>query len=196
MKIILTIIFAYLIGCFSSAYFIGKIFKKLDIRSHGSGNSGATNAIRVMGLKLGLLTFFLDFAKGIIAVLIGYRFMEYDGGLIAAIFVVLGHDFPLFIGFKGGKGVATTIAAFSILNFWAALISVIVGVTVAVITRYVSLGSIIFLSIVPIVSSIIGKPFNLNFLFTSLLLAIIGIYRHKDNVKRLINGNENKLGRW
>jgi len=193
MKIILIGIISYLIGCFSSAYFIGKIFRNMDIRSHGSGNAGATNALRVMGKKLGVLTFLLDFSKGIIAVLIGYKIMGYSGGLIASVFAVIGHDWPVFLGFRGGKGVATTIGALAIINLPITLITVVCGVIVALTTKYVSLGSIVFLSLIPIVNILYSK--NNQFLVTGLILAIIGIYRHKENIKRLINGNENKLGR-
>jgi len=195
MKIFLLVTFSYLVGCFSSAYLVGKVFKKMDIRSHGSGNAGATNALRVMGKKLGVLTFLLDFSKGIIAVLIGYRIMGFNGGLIAAIFSVIGHDWPVFLGFRGGKGIATTIGALAVLNFPTALISVIIGIIVAIISKYVSLGSIVFLSIVPIVSSVLGPDFNKWFFISSLILAALGIYRHKENINRLFNGNENKLRR-
>jgi glycerol-3-phosphate acyltransferase PlsY len=195
MKVIILIILSYLIGCFSSAYFIGKLFKNMDIRVHGSGNAGATNAVRVLGKKLGVLTFLLDFIKGIIAVLIGYRLLGLNGGLIAAICSVVGHDFPVFLGFKGGKGVATTIGATAVLNFPAALISVIIGIAVGAISRYVSLGSIVFLVLVPIISTLINKEFNVNFLIATIVLAILGIIRHKSNIQRLINGNENRIGR-
>lgn len=193
MKLIIIVVLSYLIGCFSSAYFIGKIFKRIDIRSHGSGNVGSTNAVRVMGKKLGVLTFLLDFSKGIIAVLIGYWLLEYNGGLVAAIFVVLGHDWPVFIGFRGGKGVATTLSALVILNFPTALISIIIGVIVAIISKYVSLGSIVFLSLIPIISSMITESFNIQLFITTIILSLIGIYRHKENIKRLINGTENKI---
>lgn len=194
MNIFATITLSYLFGCFSSAYFVGKLFKNIDIRGYGSGNAGTTNAMRVMGKKLGVLTFLLDFLKGILAVYIGFLLLGYNGGLIAAIFVVLGHDFPVFLGFKGGKGVATTIACMAILNFYGALFSVIVGILTAILSKYVSLGSIVFFTILPIINSLTKRPFNRELLITSLLLSLIGIYRHKDNIKRLLNGNENKIG--
>lgn len=195
MDIVLIIILSYLIGCFSSAYLIGRIFKKMDIRSYGSGNSGTTNAVRVMGFKLGVLTFLLDFSKGILAVLIGINIMGQLGGFIATIFVVIGHDWPVFLKFKGGKGIATTIGALAVLNFPVALISVIIGILTALLTRYVSLGSIMFLIMVPIISLIYNSAFNQSFFLTTVILGLVGIYRHKENIKRLINGNENKLGR-
>ena len=195
MKVIFLIILSYLIGCFSSAYLIGKVFKKIDIRTYGSRNAGATNAVRVMGKKLGVLTFLLDFFKGFIAVFIGYWILGYNGGLIAAICVVVGHDFPIFLGFKGGKGIATTIGVMAVLNFPAALVSVIIGLIVGVVSRYVSLGSIVFLIINPVMNAIIIKEFNPNLLLTTIVLALVGLFRHKSNIQRLINGNENKIGK-
>lgn len=194
MKIIFTVIISYLIGSFSSAYFIGKVFKKVDIRKSGSGNAGATNAVRVMGKKLGVLTFLLDFVKGIIAVLLGNLIMGYDGGLLAAIFVVIGHDWPVFLGFKGGKGISTTIGCYAILNFPIALISVILGIAVGLISKFVSLGSIVFLISMPVLYLLLSKEFNKNFLLLTIAFAIIGIYKHKGNIKRLLNGEENRIG--
>lgn len=195
MKFILIGIISYLIGSFSSAYHLGKALKKIDIRAHGSGNSGATNAIRVMGAKIGVVTFLLDFFKGILAVLIGFYLGEYNGGLVGGICAVLGHDFPIFIGFKGGKGVATSLGALAILHFPTALTSVIIGIIVAFITRYVSLGSIVFFTFNPIISIILNNPNNQYLTLTCFFLGLLGIYRHKSNIKRLIRGNENKIGR-
>ena len=195
MKIIIIVIISYLIGCFSSGYFVGKLFKKVDIRTKGSGNAGATNAVRVMGKRLGVLTFLLDFSKGIIAVLIGYWIMGYNGGLVAVIFAVVGHDWPIILGFRGGKGIATTIGGLAALNFPIALVSVIFGVIVALISKYVSLGSILFLIVTPILSLILKINYSNQFLIATIILSIIGIYRHKDNIKRLSMGTENKIGR-
>ena len=144
MKFVIIGIISYLIGSFSSAFFLGKAIKKIDIRVHGSGNSGTTNAIRVMGFRMGVLTFLIDFAKGAIAVLIGFYLEGYNGGLLGGICAVLGHDYPIYIRFKGGKGVATSIGALAILDFPMALISVIIGLIVGFFTKYVSLGSIVF----------------------------------------------------
>lgn len=196
MKFIIIAILSYIIGCFSSGYFLGRAFKKIDIRVHGSGNSGATNAMRVMGTKLGVLTFLLDFIKGILGVLVGYLIAGFNGGLVGGLFSVIGHDFPVFLGFKGGKGVATTLGAVAVLNFPAAIISISIWLIVMIVTRYVSLGSVIFLAITPIFTSIVGKGFNQGLLITTIILATLGIYRHKENIKRLIKGTENKTGRW
>lgn len=140
MKVVITILLSYLLGCFSSAYVLGKLTKNIDIREYGSGNAGATNALRVLGKKLGALTFLLDILKGILAVVIGKYLLGLDGGLLASIFVVLGHNFPVFLNFKGGKGVATSLGVLMILNWKIGLVCLIVGVTVIILTRYVSLG--------------------------------------------------------
>ncbi|TJX16146.1 glycerol-3-phosphate 1-O-acyltransferase PlsY [Tissierella creatinini] len=194
MEIFKIITLSYLLGCFSTAYLIGKIFKNIDIRGYGSGNAGATNVMRVLGKKMGVLTFLLDFVKGIIAVLIGIKISGYNGGLLAAIFVVLGHDYPVFLRFKGGKGISTTIGTVALLNFPIALTSVIIGILTALISKYVSLGSIIFLIMVPIISLIFSPTNSNNFIITYSILAIIGIYRHKENIKKILNKTENRMG--
>jgi glycerol-3-phosphate acyltransferase PlsY len=195
MDIFLIPVLSYLIGSFSSAYVVGQVFKKIDIRNHGSGNAGATNALRIMGRKLGVMTFFMDFAKGIIAVLVGLELGGYNGGILAALFAVLGHNWPIFFKFKGGKGIATTIAAMAMLQFPITLISVIVGVLTAAISRYVSLGSLVFLTVL---FALTFTGLSNGGVITSIItfiLMILGYYRHKGNIKRLIEGNENKIGR-
>lgn len=185
---------SYFIGNFSSAYILGKIFQKKDIRNYGSGNAGATNALRVFGKKLGGITFILDVLKGILAVYIGEKIMGYNGKLIASIFVVLGHNWPVFLKFKGGKGIATSLGVVFLLHWPTAIICTAIGVAIIIITRYVSLGSIIAAGLVPIIGSIVNRPFNMDFFITTLILAILAIYRHKDNINRLLKGEEFKLG--
>lgn len=185
---------SYFIGNFSSAYILGKIFQKKDIRNYGSGNAGATNALRVFGKKLGGITFILDVLKGILAVYIGEKMMGYNGKLIASIFVVLGHNWPVFLKFKGGKGIATSLGVIFLLHWSTAIICTAIGVAIIIITRYVSLGSIIAAGLVPIIGSILNRPFNKDFFITTLILAILAIYRHKDNINRLLKGEEFKLG--
>ncbi len=195
MEIFLIPVISYLIGSFSSAYVVGRAFKKIDIRNHGSGNAGATNALRIMGRKLGVLTFLMDFAKGIVAVMIGLGLGGYSGGTIAALFAVMGHNWPIFFKFKGGKGIATTIAAMAILQFPITLISVIVGVLTAAISRYVSLGSLVFLTVLfGLTFTGLSDGGGITSIITFILMAL-GYYRHKGNIKRLLEGNENKIGR-
>jgi len=195
MEMLFVPVLAYLIGSFSSAYVVGRIFKKIDIRNHGSGNAGATNALRIMGSKLGVLTFFMDFAKGIVAVLVGTGLGGYTGGMIAALFAVLGHNWPIFFKFKGGKGIATTIAAMAMLQFPITLLSVVVGVLTAAISRYVSLGSLVFLTVLFALSFTGMSDGGSIVSIITFVLMVLGYYRHKGNIKRLIEGTENKIGR-
>ncbi len=188
-------IISYLIGCFSSAYILGKTSKGMDIRKYGSGNAGTTNALRVFGFKMGILTFILDILKGSIAVLIGMAISGGFGGLIAGIFVVLGHNFPVFLGFKGGKGVATSLGVLFILTWKTALISLIIAAIVIALTRYVSLGSILASVFAPIIVYLTGDSTDEYLIITTVILACLSIFRHKENIVRLINGKENKIGK-
>lgn len=194
MRIFLSILIPYFIGCFSSAYFLGKTSKNIDIRNYGSGNAGATNALRVLGKKMGALTFALDIIKGIVAVLIGKALLGYDGGLLASFFVVLGHDFPVFLKFKGGKGVATSFGVLLVLNWKVGLLCLLTIVLVTLFTRYVSLGSITAAVFAPLFTVLVSKPVDKYLFITIWILAGLLILRHKANIIRLCNGEENKLG--
>lgn len=194
MKYLLAMLVGYLIGCFSSAYFVGKVIKGIDIRSHGSGNAGATNALRVMGPKLGVITLLLDAFKGILAVVIGKLIIGYDGAMICGLFAVLGHNWPIFLQFKGGKGVATSIGVLASLHFWSALAAGPIAIILILITKYVSLGSIIFLASVPLTYALLVGDFNKQYFILSVILALLSIYKHRANIERLISGNENKIG--
>lgn len=193
-NVLILITVSYLIGNFSSAYILGKLFKKKDVRKHGSGNAGATNALRVFGVKIGLIVFILDILKGILASAIGNYLWGYNGALIAGISVVLGHNWPVFLKFKGGKGIATSLGVVLYLHWPTALICSIVGFLVIAVTRYVSLGSMVATALLPILGSIIKRPFHFGFFLTSLLLALMAIFRHRSNIERLKNGEESKLG--
>lgn len=187
-------VFSYLIGNFSSAYILGKTFKRTDIRTYGSGNAGATNALRVFGKKLGVAAFILDILKGVLAVYIGGQIMGYKGKLIAAVLVVLGHDWPIFLKFKGGKGIATSLGVLVLLHWPTAVVCIIIGVLVIIRTKYVSLGSIIAACLVPIIGTIMNRPFNKDYFVATLILGVIAIFKHRSNIKRLMEGKEFKLG--
>ncbi len=193
MKILLTILTAYLIGSFSPAYFLGKYVENKDIREFGSGNAGTTNALRVLGKKLGALTFLLDVAKGILAVLLGGYIMGENGRYLAALFVVIGHNWPIFLNFKGGKGIASSLGILFILNWKLGLICLIIGVIVIAASKYVSLGSISASVAAPIVSYILTGSLRDYLFLTTLILALLSIFRHRSNIGRLLKGNENKL---
>ncbi len=196
MKWILLIPISYLIGCFSSAYLLGKIAQDIDIRNYGSGNAGTTNAMRVMGRKLGILTFIFDVLKGIIAVYIGRLLLGDIGGMVGGFFAVIGHNWPIFIGFRGGKGVATSLGVLMVMNLPSTILAVVFGMVVAIISRYVSLGSMSFLSSYAIIYALITQDFNKGIFVLALALAALTIFRHKSNIQRIVAGNENKLGRW
>jgi glycerol-3-phosphate acyltransferase PlsY len=187
-------IISYLIGNFSSSYILGKIFQNKDIRNYGSGNAGATNALRVFGKKIGLVTFILDVFKGILAVLIGGVLLGEKGRLIAGIFVVLGHDWPVLLKFKGGKGIATSLGVILTLHWLTAVICIVTGALFIIKTRYVSLGSITAAGIAPLAGALVNRPFNREYFITILFLAILAIFKHRSNISRLINGKEFKLG--
>lgn len=190
----LLIFISYFIGNFSSSYILGKIFSKRDIRNFGSGNAGATNALRVFGVKIGLFAFLLDVLKGIIATAIGNHLMGYNGALIAGILVVVGHNWPVLLNFRGGKGIATSLGVMLYLNLPTAIVCIVIGVLVIAKTKYVSLGSIVATFLVPFIGCIINRPFNFKFFLTTLILGLMAIFRHRSNIKRLMNGEESKLG--
>lgn len=194
MDIVLTILISYLIGCFSPAYFLGKFVKNVDIRNHGSGNAGTTNALRVFGKKIAIFTFLIDISKGIIAILIGRYILGVEGSYLSGIFVVLGHNWPVFLKFKGGKGIATSLGVLFILNWKLGLICLLIGVTFIVFTKYVSLGSIMASISAPIISFIITREVNDYLFLTTLFLGVLSIFRHRANIERLLKGKENKLG--
>lgn len=194
MKEILTILISYLIGCFSSAYFLGKISKNIDIRCYGSGNAGATNALRILGIKIGVLTLILDVIKGMIAVYIGNMILGFNGQLLSSIFVVIGHNWPVFLRFKGGKGVATSLGAILMLNWKAGLLCLLIAIIVILITKYVSLGSIIASASAPIIMLLVSHDKNKYLYITITFLALLSICRHKANIIRLYNRQESKIG--
>mgnify|MGYP006277689853 CR=1 FL=1 len=192
--ILLVAIIAYLIGNFSTSYILGKHLKNVDIRTKGSGNAGATNALRVLGKKIALLTFLIDAFKGILAVIIGQLIIQDTGGLIAGIFVVIGHNWPFILKFKGGKGIATTIGAATFINPLPAIIAIILGILIIIKTKYVSLGSVSAMALVPFLYLLVESPFQIKYFIFFLILSIMAVYKHKSNINRLIKGEESKLG--
>lgn len=193
MNYIIVIVISYLLGDLSFAYILGKFIMKRDVRDFGSGNSGTTNAIRAFGAKIGVWVFIGDVLKGVVAVLVGKAISGEVGGYLAGAFVIIGHNWPAFLNFKGGKGVATTIGVMLTINPFVSLICLAIGLPIALITRMVSLGSIVGMSLAPIVILIFIKPFNIQLFVFCLFVVTMSIYRHKENIKRLLKGKENKL---
>jgi len=193
MNYIIIVIISYLLGNLSFAYILGKFVMKKDVRDYGSGNSGTTNAIRAFGAKIGVWVFIGDTLKGVVAVLIGKAIIGDIGGYLAGVFVIIGHNWPALLNFKGGKGVATSAGVMLTINPFVSLICFAIGLTIALTTRMVSLGSIIGMSLAPIVILIFVRPFDLQLFVFCTLIVSMSIYRHKENIKRLIAGKENKL---
>ena len=196
----------YLIGSFPSAYVAGRI-AGIDIRQAGSGNVGATNVARILGKRFGYPVFVIDVAKGFIAVKLAESFagaahfgpfMVDLCGVIGAMFAIIGHSFPVWLRFKGGKGVATSIGALFALNWIPALIVGIVWILMFLTTRYVSLASIVAVISLPIA---VGLMFFLKELpspvlfYFSLVLAAIVVFRHRSNISRLLSGTEHRFVR-
>lgn len=209
---ILCLVLGYAFGLFQTAYIIGKIHH-IDIREYGSGNSGATNALRVLGKRAGLMVYVGDCMKCIIACLIArlvFNQIAYDMTLLMVIYtgvgVVLGHIFPFYMGFKGGKGIsAISGAIISLLDLRIILPCLVVFILVVAISRYVSLGSIVlmlqmwimyivFVLLDPEKVYHLGSAYVLESVIVLGCLAGLAIYKHKANIVRLIHGEESKLG--
>lgn len=193
MNYIIIAIISYVIGNISGSFLLGKLSLNIDIRNYGSGNAGTTNAFRVMGKKLGILTFVIDFLKG---VLCGYLILKFFGKEyipFSILFCVIGHDYPVFMKFKGGKGVATTLGSLAFFNFPLTLIPYFCWVIGTFFTKFVSVGSILFFVASGIVFSTMAHLSMLNIVLINAV-CLLGIYRHHSNIRRLIQGTESKIG--
>lgn len=201
MSEILSVVAAYVIGAIPFGYLIAKMVRGIDIRTEGSGNVGATNVFRVVGKRWGVLALILDVLKGVLAVqvvpsLIPAGTLNPDVlALILGIVAVCGHNWTIFLGFKGGKGVATTCGVMLALFPKAILVCVAVFVVIVALTRYVSLGSIIGACCFPVLLWVFysGRDSFAASLVFGLVLAYFIIIRHKANIKRLLKGQENKI---
>ena len=202
---ILALLIAYLLGSVASAVWIGQIFYGTDIREYGSGNSGATNAFRVLGKRAGSAVMFFDILKGWLAVNTGWLFQligisHYLPGsvqfvdlqLVLGVAALLGHIFPVYVGFRGGKGVATLLGIILAVHPSAALISLVIFILVLLITRYVSLSSIIAALAFPVVIILIYETTTPSLIIFSLLIAILVLITHQKNIERLISKEEGK----
>lgn len=190
--VVVLMIVAYILGSIPNALWIGKVFKGIDVREHGSKNTGSTNAARVLGAKLGILTLILDISKGAIPTLIASMLLDSSISVIlVGICAILGHSFSIFMKFKGGKAVATTVGVFIVLVPGAILLAAIVFFLVFGITRYVSLSSMIGAISLPIWIIIFYK--NIPLTIFGIIIAILIIVRHKSNIQRLLNGTESKF---
>lgn len=194
---LIIIIVAYLLGNISTSYIVAKRISGVDIRTQGSGNAGSTNALRTMGKKAGALTFGGDVLKGVVAV--GFaRILAYYINLdqvtcayIAVVGVVIGHNWPAFLGFKGGKGVATSLGSMLAINPVVALTCLGAFIIIVLVSKYVSLGSVLGICLSPILMLI---SHNTKGIWVTLFLSASVVYTHRANIKRLLNRTERKIG--
>ena len=188
----LAILIAYLLGSIPVSVLVSKLIHKDDIRRHGSGNPGASNMTRTFGLKSGALTLIGDAGKGLLGTLIGLWLCGEPGMYYCAIAAVLGHNWPIFLKFKGGKGVATSFGVMLAIMPWLALGCFVVFILVALLTRYFSLASIVALLLFWVVV-IVTRFGDVPLFLTTTFLVWMSIWRHWPNIKRLANGTENKI---
>jgi glycerol-3-phosphate acyltransferase PlsY len=202
LNIIIAVLLAYLIGSIPTAVWVGRIFYRIDIRTKGSGNAGATNTIRVLGLKAGIPVLVIDVFKGWLAVYMANFFHTgwegfpdpVDFRIMLAIAAVVGHVFPLYVGFKGGKGIATLLGIGLALYPLGTLIAILVFTTTLILTSYVSLGSIVAALTFPVVELLIlGHRDYPSLIILSILVAVFVPLTHRKNIGRLLRGEESKF---
>lgn len=202
---IIIAILAYLIGSINFSVLISKKMAGFDVREKGSGNAGSTNMLRSVGKKAALITLVCDILKGVVAVLIafivGKIIKDVDKALlvqIAGVLVVIGHTFPIFFRFRGGKGVATSLGVLLMINWQIGLICLVFALVIMAFSRMVSMGSIGAAILFPVLTLFINTNFivetsSIKYFLFSLILAIIVLFNHRENIKKIANGNENKL---
>lgn len=189
-------VIGYILGSLNSALIVSKVRYHDDIRKYGSKNAGMTNMMRTYGKTAAFLTLSGDMLKGVISVFIGWLLMgmHFGGGYIGALLCIIGHVYPVFFKFKGGKGVATSAAAILMLSPKVFLVIMTVFVVTVALSRYLSLGSVLAAAVYPLVTYIATpvetKGFSFIFAFA---IALFVIYLHRENIKRLANGTENKF---
>lgn len=187
------VLIGYIFGCFQTAYIVGRIVKRIDIRNHGSNNAGASNVTMVLGWKYGVLTAIVDILKASLAVvLVGIMFPSSKELLfIAGSFAIIGHIFPFFLKFKGGKGAASFIGMLLVIDMRIAIIAVITIVIITLVVDYIALGSIAMFITLPLSTYF----YNYSFVCTliGISLVILCIYKHQINIRRIIKKEETGL---
>ncbi len=198
--IIIGAIVSYLIGSMPTALWVGKAFYGIDIREYGSGNSGATNTFRVLGKKAGSFVLFLDVIKGLTAASL-VRYIDFvdlctvkyvNLQLLFGLSSVLGHIFPIYVGFKGGKGIATLLGMVIGIHYLSAVVCFVLFLSILFSTRYVSLSSILAAIAFPVIAVLIYKNQEPLFVAFGIAAALMVVLTHQKNIARLVAGNENK----
>ncbi len=195
-------IIAYLIGSINFSVILSKKMAGFDVRDKGSGNAGTTNMLRSVGKKAAAITLVCDILKGVVSILIAILmnkiFPNSNGALlvqIAGVAVILGHTFPIFFKFKGGKGVATSLGVLIMSNWQIGLICLVFALILIILTQMVSVGSIAAAILYPVLTIFIPQNYIIpgNYIIYSIVLAVIIVFNHRENVKRLLSGTENRI---
>ena len=195
IKLILLAVFAYLLGNLSTGTLVAKYIGHVDIRKTGSGNAGTTNVLRTLGWVPSLLTLAGDVLKGVIPTLIGKLFLGEAGMLVGALFAVIGHNYPVFYGFKGGKGIATSWGSIIVISPAIALVLIASLVVIVAVTKYMSVASLtgaVEFSVLMVILNW-NNPNKALFIGFALVYSGLAIFAHRANIQRLLNGTENKL---
>jgi len=190
---ILVAVVSYLLGSVSTGLLVAKIMKGPNLREVGSKNTGASNVLRTMGVKSAALTFVGDVLKALISTLLGLWLLGHHGAMWGGLFAVLGHNWPIFFRFKGGKGVASTCAVMLVCFWWQAIICYVVAIGLIAVTKFISLGSITLVSLYFLLVAFTCGGDWLAIVWAALMAGIC-IWRHRANIGRLIKGNEAKIG--
>lgn len=198
LGIILCLMFGYIMGCFSTAYFVGKL-NKVDISKYGSGNMGTTNALRTLGAKAGAITLIGDVLKAVIAILL-VKYVLFPGhesldlfSIYTGLGVVIGHNYPFWLKFKGGKGMAATGGVMASLDPLIIPIGLPLFIISIAITKYVSVGSLAIAVLFPVWIAV-RHPGDIHMLLVALVFMALAFIKHRSNIKRIFNGTENKIG--
>lgn len=191
--IVLCLIVSYLIGSISTSTLVGKFVAHIDIRDHGSGNAGATNTLRVLGVKWALLVLLIDVMKGIVALAIAHVLLPHNAAALylSGLAAICGHNWPIFFGFRGGKGVATTIGVLLVITPIPTVCAGVIAIFLVAVTRYVSLGALAFTSLTPVFAVILSARTGV--IVLGCAVALLSIYRHRQNIARLVRGQEHRV---
>lgn len=200
---IIVAIIAYLLGSISFSVLISKKMAGFDVREKGSGNAGTTNVLRSVGKKAAIITLICDVLKGVVAILVACLVTKIVKDInssllvqVAGIAVIIGHTFPIFFGFKGGKGIATSLGVLLVTNWNIGLICLVFALVLMILTKMVSLGSIAAAILFPVLVTFMPSNAYIvegNYVIYSVILAVLVVFNHRSNVKRLLTGTENKL---
>lgn len=193
---IVSLAIGYAFGCIQTAYIVGRLVKKIDVRDYGSGNAGTSNVIRVVGKKAGLIVFVCDVLKAIAAFVVcslifSNSLLSTVPGAYAGMGVLLGHNFPFFLNFKGGKGIASSLGVMLVLEWRAALAVYAVGFCILMATKYISLSSLIMTLLFPL--ALITLGYSKEVVIIAAIMTVMAFVLHRGNIQRLLNGTERKL---